>query len=141
MDSADVDSAGFEVLSRQDCLGLLASVAIGRLVFTNRALPAIQPVAFTLHDEDVVIRLPEGSTALAAGNAVVAFEIDNVSHDMREGWTVTVVGHAHEVRDPDQLTRLAALQLPSHGKSPTDHYLIITVEVVNGTRIPHPRQG
>ncbi|MET1076292.1 MAG: pyridoxamine 5'-phosphate oxidase family protein [Umezawaea sp.] len=141
MDSADVDSAGFEVLSRQDCLGLLASVGIGRLVFTDRALPAVQPVAFALHDEGVVIRLPRGSTALAAGDAIVAFEIDNVAHDLREGWTVTVVGHAHEVRDQEWLARLADLRLPSHGTGASDRYLVITVEVVSGTRIPRPRQG
>ncbi|WNV90109.1 pyridoxamine 5'-phosphate oxidase family protein [Umezawaea sp. Da 62-37] len=142
MDSAHVDSAGFEVLSRQTCLDLLASVAIGRLVFTDHALPAIQPVAFTLHDEALVIRLPQGSPALAAGDAIVAFEIDNVAHDMREGWTVTVIGHAQEVHDPNRLKNLANLHLPSHGVAGTaDRYLVITVELVNGTRIPHPRHA
>ena len=130
-----------EVLSRQDCLGLLASVAIGRLVFTDRALPAVQPVAFVLHDEGVVVRLAAGSPALAAGGAIVAFEVDNVAHDLREGWTVTVVGHAHEVRDPEWLGRLAELRLPSRGLGVTDRYLVITIEVVTGTRIPRPRQG
>jgi nitroimidazol reductase NimA-like FMN-containing flavoprotein (pyridoxamine 5'-phosphate oxidase superfamily) len=141
VDSADVDSAGLEVLSRQDCLGFLASVAIGRLVFTDRALPAVQPVAFTLHDEGVVVRLAEGSPALAAGDAIVAFEIDNIAHDLREGWTVTVIGHAHEVRDPEWLRRLADLRLPSRGEGATDRYLVITIEVVTGTRIPMPRLG
>ncbi len=141
MDSAGVDSAGLEVLSRQDCLDLLASVAIGRLVFTDRALPAVQPVAFALHDGGVVVRLAEGSPALAAGDGIVAFEIDNLAHDLREGWTVTVVGHAHEVRDREWLGRLAELRLPSRGEGVTDRYLVITIEVVTGTRIPMPRLG
>jgi nitroimidazol reductase NimA-like FMN-containing flavoprotein (pyridoxamine 5'-phosphate oxidase superfamily) len=141
VDAAGVDSSGLEVLSRQDCLELLGSVSIGRLVFTDRALPAVQPVAFVLHDEGVVVRLSECSPALAADDAVVAFEIDNVAHDLREGWTVTVVGHAHEVRDPEWLRRLAALRLPSLRLGGTDRYLVITIEVVTGTRIPMPRSG
>ena len=43
-----LDAHGLEILDREDCLGLLASVPLGRVVFTDRALPAIQPVNFVL---------------------------------------------------------------------------------------------
>lgn len=135
-----MDSAGLEVLSREECLGLLASVRIGRIVFTDRALPAVQPVVFAVHAGDVVLRLPEGSPALAATDAIVAFEADNVAHDLREGWTVTVIGRAEEVRDPERLSRFTALRLPTLSQGAADRYLLIAVEVVSGTRIPMPRQ-
>jgi nitroimidazol reductase NimA-like FMN-containing flavoprotein (pyridoxamine 5'-phosphate oxidase superfamily) len=135
-----VNSAGLEILSREECLGLLASVRIGRIVFTDRALPAVQPVVFAVHAGGIVLRLPEGSTALAATDAIVAFEADNVAHDLREGWTVTVIGHAEDVRDPERLNQFAALRLPTLSRGAADRYLLIAVEVVSGTRIPMPRQ-
>ncbi|WP_026257714.1 hypothetical protein [Actinopolymorpha alba] len=36
--------AGFRELDRQECLRLPALVPIGRLVYTDRALPAVLPV-------------------------------------------------------------------------------------------------
>jgi hypothetical protein len=46
-------------------------------VFTEDALPAVQPVNFRLWHDDVVI---------------VAFEADELDPDLRMGWRVTVVG-------------------------------------------------
>ncbi len=73
-----LDSAGLEILSREECLDLLSSSPIGRIVFTDRALPAVQPVNFCLFEGNVVIRTMAGSKlAAAARNAVVAFEVDD----------------------------------------------------------------
>ncbi|WP_308211793.1 pyridoxamine 5'-phosphate oxidase family protein [Actinoallomurus soli] len=72
-----LDSGGLEVLGRQECLALLGAVPIGRIVFTDRALPAVWPVNFALSGGDVVIRTMAGSKpAAAARGAVVAFEAD-----------------------------------------------------------------
>lgn len=46
-----------EVLNRRQCLDLLPRVRVGRLVFTEDALPAVQPVNFRLWRDDVVIRV------------------------------------------------------------------------------------
>jgi uncharacterized protein len=81
------------VFDREKCLALLATVPIGRVVHTHRALPAITPVTFVLDGEDVAIR-PAGPLAVAVGGAVVAFEADNVDPDTGAGWAVTVVGPA-----------------------------------------------
>ncbi|MGH3629454.1 MAG: pyridoxamine 5'-phosphate oxidase family protein, partial [Sciscionella sp.] len=43
------DSPGIAPLDRLECLRLLATQAVGRVVFTSHALPAIQPVRFRLH--------------------------------------------------------------------------------------------
>lgn len=134
-----LDSAGLEVLSREECLRLLISVRIGRLVFTDRALPAVQPVAFAVDRDSVVLRVPEGSAVLAAHDSIVAFEADDVAGDLREGWTVTVVGRACELSDALGLARAKELPLPSRGWGPQDRYLSIAMEVMSGRRIPHPR--
>ena len=43
-----LDSAGLQVLSPAECVELLATTPIGRVVFTDHALPAVQPVNFVL---------------------------------------------------------------------------------------------
>nr|BFE79301.1 hypothetical protein GCM10020093_019020 [Planobispora longispora] len=71
------DSTGLRVLSRAECLELLASVPIGRIVFTDRALPAIQPVNYVLDGNRLVIRATAGSKlALAVRDTIVALEAD-----------------------------------------------------------------
>src|SRR3954454_19284755 len=51
-----VDSAGLEVLSNEECIRLLSRVPVGRIVYTDRALPAVQPVTFVVDGWSIVIR-------------------------------------------------------------------------------------
>lgn len=44
------------MLTREECLDLLSAAPIGRIVFTDHALPAVQPVNFHLNDQAIVIR-------------------------------------------------------------------------------------
>jgi hypothetical protein len=82
-----------ESLGQEECLRLLGSAAIGRLAYTQAALPAIRPVSFLLRDQDVVIPVRADSPLLdAVRDAVVAFETDSYDHVARTGWSVTVVG-------------------------------------------------
>ncbi|MFC7039461.1 pyridoxamine 5'-phosphate oxidase family protein [Nonomuraea rubra] len=67
-----LDSAGLQVLTHEECMRLLPSRPIGRIVFTDRALPAVQPVNFCLDDQDIVIRTAAGSNAQAAGQPCCA---------------------------------------------------------------------
>jgi len=96
-----------EVLNRRRCLDLLETVRVGRLVFTEDALPAVHPVNFRLWREDVVIRIAGGAKlAAATENLVVAFQADELDPDLRTGWTVTVVGHAQPITDISELVEL-----------------------------------
>ena len=95
-------------LARDECLRLLATAVVGRLVVTDGALPAAHPVAFLLDDEEVVFRTASGSKlAAAARHKVVAFEADEIDLDSRSGWWVLGVGEADEIVDPARLDRLA----------------------------------
>jgi nitroimidazol reductase NimA-like FMN-containing flavoprotein (pyridoxamine 5'-phosphate oxidase superfamily) len=130
------DSSGLQVLSRQECLRLLSSAPIGRIVFTDRALPAVQPVNFRLDGERIVIRTSIGSKlAAATRHAVVAFEADEFDPDLRTGWSVTVVGHARAVHDLDEIARLAALPLTAWAPGSRDHYIVVEAEQMTGRRI------
>ncbi|MBI4939958.1 MAG: pyridoxamine 5'-phosphate oxidase family protein [Actinobacteria bacterium] len=82
------------LLSAAECRRLLAEAVVGRVAFTDRALPAIAAVPCRLTPTgDLLLTVPGGSRlAGAMHDAVVAFQVD----DLAQGWTVTVVG---EVRD------------------------------------------
>jgi hypothetical protein len=90
-----------EVLTVGECLRLLAQEPVGRVVFTDAALPAALPVNFVLVEDGVVFRTQAGGALdRAVRGAVVAFEADSYDARQRTGWTVLVVGRAEEVTDP-----------------------------------------
>jgi uncharacterized protein len=93
-----VDDVGFGLLlDRQQCLALLGTASLGRVVFTHRAMPAVRPVRFTVVDDAVVFAVPAGSPLYAgARDAVVAFEADEFAADFGAGWYVSVLGRATE---------------------------------------------
>jgi nitroimidazol reductase NimA-like FMN-containing flavoprotein (pyridoxamine 5'-phosphate oxidase superfamily) len=131
-----LDSAGLEVLSREECHKLLASVPIGRIVFTERALPAVQPVNFVVDGDEVVIRTSVGSKlAAAARNAIVAFEADEFDPLTRTGWSVTAVGRARAVHDPAEIERLAGLGLTTWAPGSRDHYIVVRTDQITGRRL------
>ncbi|MFI6928265.1 pyridoxamine 5'-phosphate oxidase family protein [Nonomuraea spiralis] len=135
-----LDSSGLQVLSREECLRLLSSAPIGRIVFTDRALPAVQPVNFCLDGESVVIRTSIGSKlAAATRHAVVAFEADEFDPATRTGWSVTAVGHARAVNDPAETARLARLPLSPWAPGSRDHFVVVEAEQVSGRRIARER--
>jgi nitroimidazol reductase NimA-like FMN-containing flavoprotein (pyridoxamine 5'-phosphate oxidase superfamily) len=125
-----------EELPWAECLRLLATVPVGRIVYTRQALPAVEPVNFAVDAGTIVIRTdPSGKLAAAAARAVVAFQADNLDFTTRSGWSVTVVGHCEEVADADEAARLAGLRLHSWAPGSRDHYLRITPGMVTGRRL------
>lgn len=125
-----------EVLDRKQCLELLQSVRVGRLVFTEDALPAVQPVNFRLWQGDVVIRVAGGAKLAAASrNLVVGFQADELDPDLRRGWSVTVVGHAQRITDVDQLVGLSGVFLQPWVDGRRDHFIRIRTEKVTGRRL------
>jgi hypothetical protein len=124
-------------LSRTEALCLLASVPVGRLVFTHQALPAIKPVNHLVEDGMVVIGLTAGSAIAAssgAGGTVVAYEADSLDPAERSGWTVIVVGVARLETDSDAVLRFRARLRPWLAGSMTD-VLTISSEIVTGYRL------
>jgi nitroimidazol reductase NimA-like FMN-containing flavoprotein (pyridoxamine 5'-phosphate oxidase superfamily) len=128
-----------EVLGRQQCLALLETVQVGRLVFTEDALPAVQPVNFRLSGDDVVIRVAGGAKLTAAAqNFVVAFEADELDPDLRTGWSVTVVGHAQRITDVDELVQVSGTFVQPWVDGRRDHFVRIRTEKVTGRRLRAP---
>jgi nitroimidazol reductase NimA-like FMN-containing flavoprotein (pyridoxamine 5'-phosphate oxidase superfamily) len=125
-----------EVLDHARCVALLATVHIGRVVFTSRAMPAVRPVRFAVRDDAVWFRMPVGDLWPAGVvDTVVALEVDDVTPDLDAGWFVTVLGRASEVRDRRLVDKVAKL-LPAAPDE--DRYVRVLVESISGRRIRPP---
>lgn len=131
-----MDRQQLEVLDLEQCLELLNTVRVGRLVFNEDALPAVQPVNFRLHEGQVVIRVAGGGKlAAATRNAVVALEADELDPDLREGWSVTVVGRAELITDIGELVALSGIWLQPWVEGRRDKFVRIRPSKVTGRRL------
>ncbi|WP_285692539.1 pyridoxamine 5'-phosphate oxidase family protein [Actinomadura sp. NBRC 104412] len=133
----ELDDGGLEILDFETCRVLLAKTPLGRIVFTDRALPAVQPVNYIVADGDVIIRTsPTSRLAHATRDTVVAFEIDDFDATSHTGWSVVVIGKARAVTDPAELTALRALPLRPWAPCERRHYIRIRPQLITGRRTP-----
>ncbi|HUR23174.1 MAG TPA: pyridoxamine 5'-phosphate oxidase family protein [Acidimicrobiales bacterium] len=131
-----LDRNSLEVLSRGECLRLLTQSRVGRVVVTDRALPAAFPVNFAVLDEDVVFQTTTGSKLEAAeGEEVMAFEVDDIDPVRRSGWSVLVQGLARVISDPDELARARALGLEPWAPAASFQFVRIRTELMSGRRL------
>jgi uncharacterized protein len=130
------DGSALQRLSRDGCLTLLASVPVGRIIYTRRALPAVELVTFAFDEGDIVIRTdPGGKLAAATRGAVVAFEADQLDPAGQSGWSVTAIGPSSAVTDPGDLARLQTIGLTSWAPGERDHFIRISPVMLNGRRL------
>jgi uncharacterized protein len=137
MTKVNVDPGGLTALPRDESLDLLRSVPVGRIVFTEHAMPAIRPVNFAIMaDGDIVIRTGPGSKLSAATRrAIVAFEADQISDASRDGWSVVVTGRARHVTSPEEIAEIDGA-MPRPWASGERHDVIrITADIVEGRRL------
>jgi nitroimidazol reductase NimA-like FMN-containing flavoprotein (pyridoxamine 5'-phosphate oxidase superfamily) len=120
-------------LSREQCLRLMATAPVGRIIYTRQAMPAVELVNFTVDGSDIVIRTAgSGKLAVAIRGAIVAFEADEYDPASRTGWSVTAVGQAREVTDPARVEKLRTAG--PHPWAPGDkpYFVTITPGMLNG---------
>lgn len=129
---------GICALERAECLTLLAGAGVGRIVYTEHALPAVHPVNYLLESGDTILtRTISGTTLAVPGrHQVVAFEVDHFDHTRLTGWSVVVTGYAYAPADIDEVRRLRQLPLPSWVMPDhSSNYLRIGCTLVSGRRI------
>lgn len=121
-------------LSAVESMRLLGTVSLGRIVFTDQALPAIRPVNHIVDDGDVVIRshLGPGVVAAARQGVVVAYEADAIDPAQHIGWSVIVTGTATLVTDPDQLARYRRQLRPWLDGHAIEHVIRICSDLITG---------
>ncbi|MFI6845219.1 pyridoxamine 5'-phosphate oxidase family protein [Kitasatospora sp. NBC_00085] len=131
--SADGDGAG--ECSRAQSLDLLRQTAIGRLIHTDDAMPAVTPSCFTLDRlGELVIPVPASWRADVMDGEVVGFQADQFDEQTLRGWTVLIVGRSHLVTDPVMVADLRHQGPRQWGHQPARGYLTIHPELVTGQR-------
>jgi hypothetical protein len=127
-------------LDQRESLRLLASTPLGRVVFTQNALPMIRPVNHVLVDGLIMFRTHEGAAIARVAGArepvrvVLAFEADSIDPVTHTGWSVIATGYASLVDDPQQVARFA--HVPDPWLDEPMHYLVCMMpELVDGFRL------
>jgi nitroimidazol reductase NimA-like FMN-containing flavoprotein (pyridoxamine 5'-phosphate oxidase superfamily) len=130
-------------LTRDDCLRLLGTAAVGRVVvLTAGQTPVIRPVNFVFDErsQSVVFRCSGGTKLIALLAAARAwFEVDEVDPDGRTGWSVIIAGVTEPVTERSEVARLERLALHNWVAGPDAHWVRIRARVVSGRRIQAPR--
>jgi uncharacterized protein len=123
-------------LSREECLDLLRTPGVARIAYSERALPAIVVVKFAVIDESIVLRIESGSRWLPSmRNAVVAFQADHGDRLDQQGWSITCVGKALPVDDPDEAAALAGSDAWSDAGDDRPAFLRMEPEMLEGRRL------
>jgi nitroimidazol reductase NimA-like FMN-containing flavoprotein (pyridoxamine 5'-phosphate oxidase superfamily) len=126
-------------LTRAECLQLLGTVPVGRIVFTHHALPAIRPVNHVVDFENqlVVVRATIGAAISAAASPsgiVVAYEADLLDPGRQLGWSVIVTGTARVIADKVVAERYRGRLDPWIGQT-TNDVISISTDIVHGYRL------
>lgn len=125
------------VLSRERCEDLLASHHFGRIAVHGRDGLAIFPVNYVWLEGRVAIRTRPGTKLAAAAQSEVAFEIDEVDEDARQGWSVLVTGTGYEVTDTldDESRALRAVQVEPWAPGERGSWLRIEPRSITGRMV------
>jgi hypothetical protein len=119
---------------------LLGTVALGRLVFTHLALPAVRPVNHVLDGDEIIIRAELGrviSSAAAADGGpgtVVAYEADLIDPVDHLGWSVIIVGRASRLTDPGKIEKYRLVLRPWVAGD-MDEFITIRADMVDGFKL------
>ena len=123
-------------LSQGECLRLMASVPVGRIIYTRQAMPAVELVNFALDHGDIIIRTDHsGTLAAATRGTVVAFQADSLDPSGQASWSVTVIGQSHEVSDVDEIGRLEQIGIGSWAPGEHEHFIRISPGILSGRQL------
>jgi nitroimidazol reductase NimA-like FMN-containing flavoprotein (pyridoxamine 5'-phosphate oxidase superfamily) len=127
-------------LSRDECLRLLSSASMGRVVALTALghTPVIRPVNYVFDEvsQSVVFRCSAGTKLITLLRAARAwFEVDDVDAASRSGWSVIISGVTEPVTERHEIRRLERLALHSWIAGPDARWIRIRSRVVSGRRV------
>ena len=99
-------------LTSEACWALLSSTGVGRVAYSDRALPAIASVAFAVEGEHILLLVGENSAQFPAlRDTVIAFQAEQSAHVRGQDWSVSCVGKAVPFVRPAHGTTIATTVL------------------------------
>ena len=137
MTTVDANS-GLERMSREECVTLLQSQDVGRLVVVDNERPLIFPVNYAMDGDAPVFRTASGTKLWAAARSPVAFEVDEVDREAKAAWSVVVHGVAQEITAFDAgEVQARVLGLPVHPWAKGDKPSIVRIapRLITGRRV------
>jgi nitroimidazol reductase NimA-like FMN-containing flavoprotein (pyridoxamine 5'-phosphate oxidase superfamily) len=131
-----------ERLSEADCIELLVTGGVGRLVYTNRYGPAALPVAYKIDEGSVVFGTwdpvlfdEDLRTGIAQAEYQVAVEVDQIDAEAREGWFVLVLGAAHHLDTEAERAPFIDAGLEPWVENVPAHYIRVSPTTFFGVRV------
>jgi len=106
-----VPHAALNELTSEQCRTHLSVGGVGRVVFATARGPVALPVNFEFTEGQIVFSTDDAKAALLGSQDAVGFEIDRVDEALSEGWSVVATGACRRIEDPDEVQRLASLDL------------------------------
>jgi len=106
-----VPHAALNELTPDQCRTHLSVGGVGRLLFATERGPVALPVNFEFTEGQIVFSTDDRKASVLGSEETVGFEIDRVDEALSEGWSVLVTGTCRRIEDPDEVQRLASLDL------------------------------
>ena len=131
-----------ERLDETECMELLSTAKIGRLVYNSRFGPVAVPSEYKIHEGSIVFRTyqvlfteEDLRTGIAHAEYEVTLEVDQTDPDAREGWLVLVLGSAHHIDTEAERASIADVGLKSWVEGEPEHFIRVDPIRVSGQRI------
>jgi hypothetical protein len=131
-----------ERLSEAECMELLASGKLGRLVYTSRYGLTAMPVVYKIDAGSVVFGTwdpvlfdDELRTGIPQAEYQVALEADQFDLEAREGWHVLVGGPAHHLDTEAERASFVEAGLEPWIEGVPAHYIRVNPTRVWGNRV------
>ncbi|HVS05814.1 MAG TPA: pyridoxamine 5'-phosphate oxidase family protein [Candidatus Dormibacteraeota bacterium] len=126
-----------ENVAQAECVRLLKSQHLGRIGIVGRdGQPLIFPVNYFFDEGVVVLRTDPGTKLELAPEARVSFEIDGWDAAAGQGWSVLVLGLAHDITDPPDAWAERMRRWPVRPVAPgsRQHWLGVWANQITGRR-------
>jgi len=125
-------------LGERECIELLASQVVGRVVVVLAGRASVFPVNYVLDRGHIVFRTDEGTKLDAArAGATVTFQVDQSDPLYHTGWSVMATGPLETVTDPHDLGRVRGLPVRAWGRT-GNQWVRMPITSISGRRINGP---
>jgi nitroimidazol reductase NimA-like FMN-containing flavoprotein (pyridoxamine 5'-phosphate oxidase superfamily) len=131
-----------ERLDEAQCMDLLSTGRIGRLIYNSRYGPVAVPSEYKIHEGSIVFRTyqvifteEDLRTGIAHAEYEVTLEVDQTDPDAREGWLVLVWGSAHHMDTETERASIADIGLKSWVEGEPEHFIRVDPIRIGGQRV------
>jgi len=131
-----------EPLGDDDCMELLASARLGRLIYISRYGPTALPVTYTIDEGSVVMGTwdpvlfdEDLRTGIEQAEYQVAVQADHIDVEAREGWFLLLRGAAHHLDTEAEREPFVDAGLEPWIEGIPAHYIRVNPTSIRGNRI------